>query len=156
MAQFARYTSIVGRVRQFHREYLAAYGKLRRCTPDERPLLQGMCAELEQQAHGVLRLAYMIRRALIFLVLAVICMIVSSLLIGVELAWPRFGATGAVVVFILGLLMMLIGMVFVLAEIRVSLRLVQHEHDQLEQRAGYATVMPVETHPSISSTDTLP
>lgn len=155
LAQFARYTTIVGRVRQFHREYLTAYGKLKHGTPDERPLFQAMCAELEQQASGVLRLACMIRSALIFLVLAVICMIVTSLMIGVEMVWPRVGGGGAVAVFVLGLMMMLVGMSFVLAEIRVSLRLVQHEHDQLEERASYATAMPVDastpSHPADTS-----
>ncbi|MBB6431422.1 putative membrane protein YqjE [Algisphaera agarilytica] len=136
MAQFARYTAIVGRVRQFHREYLNAYAKLQHCAPDERPLLQGICAELEQQAHGVLRLACMIRSALMFLVVAVICMIVTSLLIGLELVWPRVGAGLGLAVFVSGLVMMLVGMGYVFAEVRISLRLVQHEHAELERRAA--------------------
>jgi len=140
MAQFARYTALVGRVRQFHREYLAAFGRLRRCEPRERPLLQQLCTELETQAHGVLRLAGMVRNALIYLVLAVICMIVTSLMIGLELLWPRVGGAAAVVVFIAGLVCMLVGMIFVLAEIRISLGLVQHEHDELEHRASIKSV----------------
>ena len=135
LAQFAHYTAVVARVRQFHREYFKAFAQIRDSAPDERPLLEELCQELEQQARKVLGLAGLIRNALIFLVLAVICMILTSLIIGAEMVWPKVNGL-AVSVFITGLFCMLTGMVFVLTEIRVGLRPVQHEHRELEKRAS--------------------
>ena len=135
LAQFAHYTAVVARVRQFHREYFRAFARLRDADADERPLLEELCQELERQADGVLGLAVLIRNALVFLVLAVICMILTSLVIGAELVWPKVNGL-AVSVFITGLFCMLAGMTFVLAEIRIGLRLVQHEHRELEKRAS--------------------
>ncbi|MEM8738607.1 MAG: DUF2721 domain-containing protein [Planctomycetota bacterium] len=139
MGQFARYTAIVGRARQFHREFLAAYRQLRHAAPEDRALYEAMCRELEQQAQGVLRLAGLIRSALLYLVAAVIFMILASLLIGVELVWPRLSGIAAITAFVVGLFCMLVGMVYVFAEVRVSLRLVHHEHDELQTRAELFT-----------------
>ncbi len=133
LGQFARYTAITGRLRGFHRERLEGLAKLLSLTGEEHRLFAERCDELERQAHRLLGLVKLIRNALLLLVLAVMCMIVSSLMIGVEAFAPRVGWWGAVVAFVAGLLCMLSGMAFVFAEVRRSLTLVKQEHFWLEQ-----------------------
>ena len=135
MGQFARYTAITGRLRGFHRERIEVITKLPPLEGHERHVLSLRADQLEQQAHGLLKLAKLIRNALLLLVLAVICMIISSMMIGLELVWENVGQVGAVVMFVAGLVCMLAGMVFVFAEVRRSLCLVAEEHRDIEQLA---------------------
>ena len=132
LAQFARYSGIISRLRGFHRERFEAITKLPSLTGSERDLLADRSEHLEHQAHQVLCLARLVRGALLFLVLAVMCMVVSSLMIGLEQVWPAVGRNAAVVSFIAGLLCMLLGMAFVFAEVWRSLYVVTDEHERLE------------------------
>lgn len=132
LAQFARYSGIIGRLRTLHRERFTGLAKLSSLSGHERDLTADRCDHLEVQAHRVLGMAKMIRNALLFLVLAVICMIVSSLMIGIGLVWPVPGRYGAVAAFVAGLLCMVSGMTFVFAELWSSLDVVTDEHRQIE------------------------
>ena len=132
LAQFGRYSGIIDRLRRFHRERFEAITRLPELDGAERELLADRCNHLEHQAHQVLELARLIRSALLMLVMAVICMIVSSLMIGLEQLWPVFGSHAAVTSFVIGLLFMLGGMIFVFAEVWRSLSVVGDEHRRLE------------------------
>ncbi len=132
LAQFARYSGIIDRLRSLHRERFTGLSKLSSLSGCERELMVGRCDHLEVQAHGVIGLAKLIRAALMLLVLAVICMIVSSLMIGLGSVWPNAGHYGSVSAFVAGLLCMMLGMTFVFAELWSSLNAVSDEHVQIE------------------------
>jgi uncharacterized protein DUF2721 len=132
LAQFARYSGIIDRLRSLHRERFMGLAKLPSLSGRERDLLAGRCEHIETQAHHVLGLAKLIRNALLLLVLAVICMIISSLMIGLGHIWPTAGHYGSVSAFVAGLLSMLLGMVFVFAELWSSLNSVADEHHHIE------------------------
>jgi len=132
MAQFGRYTALIGRVREMHKERLLGLERLRTLRGQAYQFQLDRCNELESESHEVLGLIGLVRYGLLCLVGAVILMIVSSLFIGVEFFWVNVGRTGAVVAFVGGLLAMLLGMIFVFREVRLSLRVVLAEHDRLE------------------------
>lgn len=132
LAQFARYSGIISRLRLLHRERFTGLAKLSSLSGRERELMVGRCDHIEVQAHQVLGLAKLIRNALLFLVLAVICMIISSLMIGLGYFWPTTGHYGSVSAFVAGLGCMLLGMVFVFAELWSSLNSVADEHHHIE------------------------
>lgn len=132
MAQFARFTALVARVRQMHKDRLEGLNRLDSLRGRAYQTQLDRCNELEHESHEVLRLVGLIRYALLCLVGAVIFMILSSLFIGVEFFWPKIGSIGAIVAFVGGLLSMLVGMIFVFREIRLSLRVVTAEHRRIE------------------------
>lgn len=132
MAQFGRYSGVIGRIRGFHQERLKYLAQLPSLTGHELALTRRRSEELELQAHRVLELANMIRKALLFLVGAVMLLIVSSLLIGAELVWPNIGAGPSIAALVAGMTSMLIGMTYVFREVLVSLEVVNDEHERLE------------------------
>ena len=69
-------------------------------------------------------------------------MVLCSLTIGAELAFAPFGIA-ALVLFVLGLGSTFAGLCLVLAELRVSLEMVEFEHDNLNRlRKGDGLLLP--------------
>jgi len=132
LAQFARYSGIISRLRSLHHERFTGLTKLPSLSGHEYELMNNRCEHIEVQTHRILELAKLIQKALLLLVMAVICMIVSSLMIGLGHIWPTVGQYGSVAAFITGLLCMLTSMLFVLAELWASLRIVSDEHEHIE------------------------
>lgn len=133
MAQFARFTAIVGRIRSLHQERLSCFERCGTADDAQRAALLDRTENLEHQAHRMLVLARMIRTALVLLVSAVICMLVSSLMIGVELVLPGVGSVAATVAFVAGIALMLAGMVAVMRELLHSLEIITDEHAHVEK-----------------------
>ena len=132
LAQFARFTAVVAQVRTFNRERLAALQGADRAEPAQRELLLQRAQGLEQQAGRVLAHAGTVKNALRFLVGGILLMVLCSLTVGASLVFAPFGAA-AVGFFVLGLVSTFAGLCLVLAELRVSLDVVQFEHDNLSR-----------------------
>ena len=132
LAQFTRYTAIAGRIRGLHRERFELLEKLLHVSGEEKQIVAARCEMLSRQSQGLLGHARLTRNALLFIVGSVICMVASSLLIGVESLMPILCEVGAFASFVLGLSSLLIGMLFVFAEVMRSLSLVIDEHNELE------------------------
>ena len=132
MALYNRLANIVGRLRQFHHERLEAGTRVGHATGTDRELLGDRMRGLEEQSHAMIGRARFIRNALICLISCIICMLTSSLMIGLGLVVPSIQPL-AVWLFILGVTAMLIGMILAAGELFVCLRQVESEHTNLER-----------------------
>lgn len=130
LAQFSRFTAVIAQVRTFNQERLAALQGADEAEPKLRELLLQRAQGLEHQAGQVLAHATTVRNALRFLVGGILLMVLCSLFIGASLAFPPLGAA-ALTLFVLGLVSTFAGMCLVLAELRVSLDVVEFEHRAL-------------------------
>ena len=146
LAQFARFNAVIGQVRAFDRERLATLREMAKAAPEQRELLDQRATGLEAQSDGVLAHAVVVRNALRFLVGGILLMVLCSLSVGASLIFAPF-STGAVGLFVLGLISTFIGLCLVFAELGVSLKPLEFEHENLKRlhREG-ALLAPETTH----------
>ena len=142
LAQFARFTAVVAQVRTFNRERLSALKEAERADPGRRELLLQRAQGLEHQAGRVLAHAATVKNALRFLVGGILLMVLCSLTIGASLVFAPLGVA-ALALFVLGLASTFAGLCLVLAELRVSLEVIEFEHDNLGRlRRGEGLLPP--------------
>lgn len=132
LAQFARFTAVLGLLRSFNHERLGLLEKLGSGNQASAELLGKRLEGLEQQARAVLVHANTIRNALRFLVGGILLMVACSLSIGASMAIEAFERL-ALGLFILGLLSTFSGLCLVLAELRESMTVIELEHRNLER-----------------------
>lgn len=148
LAQFGRFTAIVTHVRAFNRERLVALQEAEGAELQRRDLLLQRADGLEQQAGAVLSHAVTVRNALLFLVGGILLMVLCSLSVGASLAFPPIGVV-ALGLFVLGLVSTFAGLCLVLAELRVSLKVIEFEHGNLTRlRRGEGLLPPSLRFPS--------
>lgn len=141
-AQFARFNAILAQVRTFNRERLSVLQDADRAEPQPRELILQRAQGLEHQAGGVLAHAVTVRNALRFLVGGILLMVLCSLTIGASLVFAPLEAA-ALGLFVLGLVLTFAGLCLVLAELRVSLKVIEFEHDNLNRlRRGEGLLPP--------------
>jgi hypothetical protein len=147
LAQFARFNAIIAQVRTFNRERLSALREADQSDPKRRELLLQRAQGLEQQAERVLAHAATVKNALRLLVLGILLMVLCSLTIGASLAFASLGVA-ALALFVLGLTSTFAGLCLVLIELRVSLDVIQFEHENIGRlRQGHG-LLPPEFHSS--------
>jgi len=146
LAQFSRYTSLIGRIREFHKQRVDILVKLVLLTGAQRRLTEERCQELEVQSHNLLKLVRLIRTALLCLVSTVMLMIASSLMIGTELLFPTIEMIGSTTSFVVGMLTMFIGMGFVFSEVCLSLCAVTLEHKRLDMATPVSQIHTVQSN----------
>jgi hypothetical protein len=123
LAYYNRLATVVSRLRVFQREMLREQERIREEAPN-RP--QKLLEVLHTQTQQMTKRARLIRRALWFLMLAVVLQILSSLLL--LLSWfERPVAIGAGVLFFFGLVSMLAGVISAMVELRSALQPVELE-----------------------------
>jgi len=132
LAQFARFTAVIGQLRGLQRESLVALREAGDAEPAHRELLLQRAKGLENQSDRVLAHVTTLRNALVFLVGGVLLMVLCSLAIGASIVIVVFG-TVALALFVLGLLSTLAGLFLVLSELRVSLEAIEFEHDNVSR-----------------------
>ena len=132
LAQFARFNVIIGQVRTFDRERLATLREMSNADPGNRELLDQRARGLEAQSDGVLAHAVIVKNALRFLVGGILLMVLCSLSVGASLIVAPF-ATGAIGLFVLGLISTFVGLCLVFAELGVSLKPLESEHENLKR-----------------------
>lgn len=130
LAQYNRLAAIVARLRQFHHERFEIYESMSTSEESEKQLLTARFEGIGEQADHILQRARTIRNGLICLVGCILCMLASSLAIGLSLTIESVQPV-VVGLFILGVLSMTAAMVFALAELRASLKEVEYEHERI-------------------------
>ena len=144
LAQFARYTAVVGLVRTLNRERLSVLQGADRGDPEGRDLLLQRAEGLEHQAKRVLAHATTVKNSLLFLVGGILLMVLCSLTVGASLVFAPFGVA-AVALFLLGLMSTLTGLFLVLAELGVSLDMIEFEHENLSRLRQGEGLLPPES-----------
>lgn len=142
---YNRLAFVVTRLRALQRERISEYKELFKLEAEHRGKLQQQEAEhflhfLEQQTAEVLKRARYLRNTLLFLILSIIALIITSFFIAFSLYFP-FLDLGVGFFFVVGLILLLCGLFYAIKEIRVSLmpvqmesafvqRLIKHEFEQ--------------------------
>lgn len=126
LAFYNRLAAVITRLRAFHREELNEQDALARQrsseTPDEAAIVrhQEILGMLKVQSEGVTRRARLIRFCLLFLLLTIVCLALCSIAVGLSVAWPA-ALYAAVPLFIVGLLLLVVGVIFAMIELRHAL-----------------------------------
>ncbi len=121
-----RLAAVVTRLRTFHRERLHAQEALDAAcaapNPDDRAIVhyREILGMLDTQIRSVLRRAHWIRRSLATLLFTIISLAACCLSLGLATEFPRL-APLATALFIFSLLLLILGMIFALIEIRQAL-----------------------------------
>jgi hypothetical protein len=123
LAFYGRLAALVSRLRSFQREMLREQEKWAKEGPGEH---QQLLEVLRTQTLRVTARARLIRRALLFFLVAVALLIVCSLTLVTSWFFPP-AALFAAVFFVLGLLSMLGGVISAMMELRESLEQVEFE-----------------------------
>jgi hypothetical protein len=141
LAFYNRLAAVVTRMRAFHREQLSEQEALARAqasaTPDDVDIVrrQEMLGMLQVQRTCVLRRARWIRRTIASLLTTIGCLAACSLFVGVGAIWPLdvvFALAAAL--FVLGLVVMILAVMFALIEI-------SHALDPVELESRFITEM---------------
>lgn len=126
LAFYNRLAAVVTRLRTFDRERLHEQELLSRQlaqpNPDDIALVRHreVLGMLETQHRHVIRRAHMIRRTLGCLLLTIICLALCSLTLGLSMAIPPLAKLAAVL-FVAGLLMLIVGVIFAMVEMKYAL-----------------------------------
>jgi hypothetical protein len=152
LAFYNRLSSLVSRLRGFHRERLHEQERMDRrrrdgasagaddngaradCGPPHGLMLE----VLEEQTAHLLRRARLIRRTLLCLLSTIASLTLCSLLSGLGVVWPP-AAVAAVAVFLLGMALLLAGILFAMAELVRALDPVELETEFVAGLTGVVT-----------------
>ena len=132
LAYYNRLSGLVARLRLFHRERLKEQEELGRqrasAQPDPAALTmhEEMLQTLELQTTGIMHRARLIRRSLSCFLLTIACLSVCSLLLGISVLWPGLIIPSALL-FILGMVLLVIGVIIALRELSHALQPVELE-----------------------------
>lgn len=137
LAFYNRLAAILTRLRTLQRERFLEYKELFRLETEKKSTLTRHEIEqylhfLESQTAEVIKKADYIRKCLISLVSAIASLVLCSLSIGVSLFFSA-GDWAVLIFFVLGLVLMLIGLFFAFLEVRVSLNPIQMESAFLQK-----------------------
>lgn len=125
LALYNRLTAVITRLRMFDKERfdvhssLVEYKENRQRLKVSDPLLVRL-ADLEHQCRLISRRARWLRDALLMMLAGVIGMLSSSLAIGLSHVWPELSSLG-LVIFVTGIVCMMVGTLFAIRELAVSL-----------------------------------
>jgi len=126
LAFYNRLAAVITRLRTFHRERLheqAALAAERSSpNPDGAKLVrhQEILGMLQVQSDRVTHRARLLRQCLGSLLLTIVCLALCSIAVGLSAAWPA-AIYAAAPLFILGLLLLVVGTLFALAELHRAL-----------------------------------
>ncbi len=132
LAFYNRLSGMVARLRLFHRERLKEQAGLGRQRASAQPdpaaitMHQEMLEALEIQTTEIMKRARLIRQALSCFLLTIACLSVCSLILGLSVLWSRL-IIAAVVFFIIGMMLLVIGVIFTMKELSHALHPVELE-----------------------------
>jgi len=125
----ARLTALIARIRAMHRERIDVYLDPRD-DPRARSVQRMRREGIDLMTGRMLRRAALMRATLMLLFGGVICLVVSSLLLGLS-AFADDMEAGAIVAFSAGLLFVMLAMITALMDVACSLEAVRFEHDRV-------------------------
>jgi hypothetical protein len=132
LAFYNRLAAVVSRLRTFQRERLNEQEALAReranGSTDEIATVrhQEMLGMLQVQTERVTRRAHLIQRTLLCMLLTIACLAICSLLVGVSTVWEP-AIYVAAPLFVIGLLLLFVGVIFAAMELRQALDPVELE-----------------------------
>jgi hypothetical protein len=132
LAFYNRLSGLVARLRIFHRERLKEHEELERLRSGDQSdqgtmmMHQEMLEALEVQSTHVINRAHLIRRALSCFLLTIACLSICSLVLGLSVLWARL-IIAAVVFFIAGMTLLIVGVIFAMKELYRALQPVELE-----------------------------
>ncbi|MGE5611385.1 MAG: DUF2721 domain-containing protein [Bacillota bacterium] len=139
LAFYNRLAAVVTRLRAFQRERLHEQEALARQRGSEQPDAvatvkhQELLGALQVQTQHVIHRARMIRRTLFCLLLTIACLSLCSMAVGLSIMWPSLIYVAAPL-FIVGLGLLLIGVIFAMVEMKYAL-------DPVELESQFVTEM---------------
>ena len=118
---YNRIANVITRLRAFQRERLAEQALLDRETDEGmRAKRQELLAVLSQQTDSLVRRVHYVRRTLFCLLLTISCLILCSLSLGISVVVPQLIFV-SIATFVLGLTLLLVGLVFAMIDLKLSL-----------------------------------
>lgn len=143
LALYNRLTAVITRLRMFDKERFDVHATLlndrteRPHSTASNPMLVRL-TDLDEQCRLIARRARWLRDALLMLLIGVIGMLSSSLAIGLSQLWPSLSSVG-LVIFVTGILCMIVGILFAVRELAISLDPLQVECTTLTDLAAERT-----------------
>jgi hypothetical protein len=132
LAFYNRLSGLVSRLRLFHRERLKEQEEFGRRRIGAHPdpvtirVHHEMLETLQVQSDHVISRAHLIRRTLSCFLLTIACLSICSLVLGLSVLWPRL-IIAAVIFFIAGMTLLVIGVLFAMQELHRALQPVELE-----------------------------
>jgi len=125
LAFYNRLAAIIARLRAVQRERLEIQERLSSMSPSDVEHLAGLrlttiLESLAEQSLEIQKRARLIRATLLCLLLAILCLIISSLLNGVTIVWHG-GAYASAFAFIMGMLLLFAGITCAVREMLTAL-----------------------------------
>jgi hypothetical protein len=132
LAFYNRLSGLVSRLRLFHRERLKeqeALGHQRTSAQQDQAEIvmhQEMLGAMEVQTTHLMRRARLVQKSLSCFLLTIACLSTCSLLLGLSVLWQAL-IVAAVVFFVVGMVVLIVGVVFAMMELRRALQPVELE-----------------------------
>lgn len=143
LAFYNRLAAVITRLRAVQRERLELQERLEKMTSadiEKNTGLRYTCIleSLSDQSTGIINRARLIRATLGCLLLCIACLVVCSLLNGLTVVWTN-AVVGAVIFFVVGMLLLLAGVTCALFELRSSLNPAELEIGVVSELTGFST-----------------
>jgi hypothetical protein len=132
LAFYNRLSGLVSRLRIFHRERMKEQEEFANQRADAQPdpvktrMHYEMLETLQVQSAYMISRAHLIRWALSCFLLTIACLSICSLVLGLSVLWPRL-IVAAVILFITGMTLLVIGVIFAMKELYRALQPVELE-----------------------------
>jgi hypothetical protein len=138
LAFYNRLSGMVARLRLFHRERLKEQAELgsQRASAQRDPsavrVHQEMLEALQVQITEIMKRARLIRQALSCFLLTIASLSICSLVLGLSVLWPRL-IVASVVLFVVGMLLLVVGVAFTIIELSHALHPVAFESQLISE-----------------------
>lgn len=126
----ARMNAVIGRTRGLHRERIDVYLHKEDNDPRWHAVRTMRIEGLDTQADQMLHRCQLMQHGIRLLYGTVICLVITSLLLGLSVEWPALQTT-ALIVFGVGMFGMLAAMVVGIREVSLALEAVRYEHGRV-------------------------
>lgn len=127
----ARLTSVLGRIRALHGELLEHAGQADQKEPELNQISTLRIEGLTHQSQSLIRRATMLRHEMILLFIAIICLIITALVLGLSTIADGLQTLGAITL-AMGLISTGAAMVVAIREMSHATQNVQYEHDRID------------------------
>jgi hypothetical protein len=140
LAFYNRLAAIIARVRGFQRERLHAQEEIHRLSRQNPSDVESLewrrrfLDNLGEQTDRTIRRARLVRMTLLCLLGTIGLLVLSSLFNGLTVLWPQ-AQFGAAVLYLAGMVLLLVGIIFAIAELLAALDVVESETELVDELA---------------------